>query len=248
MVRTLTTGVPTNVISDHLLSTEIEVSKNKRSLLAHDDWKCQRCGVFNSLTLRRCWNCQSTSTRQSQDSIILSEQKLRSNRSSSQIIPSSKRVAKDGMPLMKDILQQCEQTKDYQYGIELVQKKLQQPKKITRSVITHMIYLLSQGGQYEKALEVFNAIGKAKNMRLSRDIHHYHAILYGLSISNTEHKLAKAEELFNQMREAKIQPNRYVYTTLIKLHVVERKEDRAIQLYEDMVEEGIVPDIPLYNW
>lgn len=111
-----------------------------------------------------------------------------------------------------------------------------------------MIYILSKGGQYEQALQVFNAIGKAKNMRVSKDVHHFHAILYGLSISNTENKLNKAQELFNEMRELEIRPNRYMYTTLIKLHVSEHKEDKALQLYEDMVEEGIVPDIPLYNW
>ena len=225
------------------ISTDITAFKKNKSLTSHNDWACPRCGVLNAITLTHCWNCRSISSHP------LAKPPLKIDiSSSSEIISSPQRLSKDGTPLLKDVLKHCKEKNDYQYGLDIVHQKLKQARKIPRAVITQMIYLLSKGGHFDRALQLFDSIGKAKNMRISKDVHHFHAILYGLSISKIPHKLNRAKDIFEEMKKAHIQPNRYMYTTLIKIHVQEHKEDAALQLYEDMIEAGISPDIPLYNW
>jgi pentatricopeptide repeat protein len=54
-------------------------------------------------------------------------------------------------------------------------------------------------------------------------------------------------EVFNEMRANQLAPNRYVYTTLLTLLIREKRPFEAIKLFEDVTEQGLRPDIPLYN-
>lgn len=158
-----------------------------------------------------------------------------------------RRLNKSGLPLLKDVLLDCEANNDYAVGAQLALYHIGRPQRLRSGMITSIIKLLSRAGQVEKALQVFDGIGVARNMQIRRDAFHYNAILCTLAESDYPNKITLAEKIFSEMRSAQIIPNKHIYTTLISVFMKERAYGRVVELYEAMDEEGVTPDVPLYN-
>ena len=159
-----------------------------------------------------------------------------------------RRLRSDGAPLIKDIIRDCEAQGEYSRGVEVALHRIQNERTLKPAVVANMIRLMGKAGEAGTALDLFHGIGKAANMsRMKKDAFHYNAILSCLAKSNAENKLAEAIKIFEDMRQQKVRPNKFIYNTLIHIYIKEGKYGGAIRLFEEMSAEGIKADEAIYN-
>jgi len=137
-------------------------------------------------------------------------------------------------------LKACAKAKDAQKAFALFDELQQAGLQPTQVTFGSLLEVCTRTGDLQKARAVLKMMDEAK---VPRNAVVYTSMLRGLA---QQGQLKEAREVFAEMK-ACVQPDIICYSVLIKAHCDQGQLDPAIQLLEDLLEQGHAPDEILFN-
>lgn len=185
------------------------------------DWHCTKCGTLVFASKSKCFKCGASRHGKGKK--------------------AEKQSTRINLP---DMLEEAKTSGNFESVESAVDLLLQSPKEIRSSTLTAMLKIYGRAGKPEKALALFNRIGKESNMKQRPD-----AILFAALFSSAATALAPEviRDLFERMRSTKTRPNKHIYCAAMTACCKNKDYSLALELFEELQASNIDMDTVCYN-
>jgi pentatricopeptide repeat protein len=199
------------------------------------DWICPSCGVLSFSWRNECFKCGTLKPSLTTQSASLNQ---RSSRKRNQQGAEKKEIS------LKDLLVQCQKVRDYDIVIQESEKILKQKKLIKSSVVATMIRAFGKSGQVDRAVELFNEIGRHPFIVRRPTPYHYAAAITACSENG---KWETALDVFDHMRVNSRTRSVVVCTSAMSACSRAKQYNHVIRIYNTIKTEGWILDTACYN-
>ena len=234
-VRYLTT---TEARSKSDFTNETTIPKTFFTNMKEGDWVCPSCGVLSFSWRNTCFKCgtMKPSLSPQQQKSTLNDMNKRSR---------NKQTSKDTKIVsLKDLLIQSTKTRNYDLVLQEVDKRLKQKSFIKSSVVATMIQAFGKSGNIDRAIELFNDIGKHPYIVRRPTNYHYSATINACSQNG---KWETALDVLDHMRANNRSHNVIVCTTAMSACNKAKQYSHVIRIFNTIQAEGLRLDTTCYN-
>jgi pentatricopeptide repeat protein len=204
-----------------------------------DDWTCPGCGTLCFSWRDNCFNCGvlKPGTVPKKALAPAPKKKGRGRPRKEELVVAT--------PL-KEQLEVSMKTKDFTDAVAEAESRLAAKGPIKASVIATVIRTFGKAGRFDRALDVFNSIGKKTvSARRRPSSYHYSAIMTACADNK---KWETALEILDQVRDDKrSRPNVIIYTAAMTACSKAAQWKEVLEIFDTIVEERIPLDTACYN-
>lgn len=197
------------------------------------DWVCPNCGVLSFAWRQSCFKCGTL-----KPSAIVNEPSPSPKTHRRWSLPTEQQVS------LKELLVQSQKSRNYDLVIKEIEKILNQKKIIKSSVVATMISAFGKSGKIERAIELFNDIGKHPYIVRRPTPYHYAATITACSENG---KWETALDVFDHMRVNSRNRSIVVCASAMTACNNAKQYNHVIRIYNTIKAEGWLLDTACYN-
>merc|ERR1719362_1425848 len=137
--------------------------------------------------------------------------------------------------------------KNFNEAYRIYNKLRQSTIKLDEIVFNIMIDGFAEAGEKQKAEELFIEMKKL-NVKRSSIIYSILIKMYAKNSLRNDQDISKATSLIESMREDNVKPSIIAFTTIMQMYLRKKNIKAAINIFQDIKNEGLTPDVVSYNF
>jgi pentatricopeptide repeat protein len=201
------------------------------------DWVCPGCGVLSFSWRNVCFKCGSSKPSLANKAPSAVDAKS-SRRGRTQQVQGKEEIS------LKELLIQGQKARDYGIVLKETEKILKQKKLIKSSVVATMIRVFGKSGNINRAVELFNDIGRHPFIVRRPTPYHYAATITACSENG---KWETALDVFDHMRVNSRTKSIVVCSSAMSACNKAKQYNQVIRIFNTITTEGWVLDTVCYN-